>query len=60
MTNHDTYKRRGLSQSKGSSIKRKVQLGSSSDLKKWADRIGPRSVAAAAPYRKEPEAKRQK
>jgi hypothetical protein len=39
-------------------IKRKVQLASKTELKKWAD-IGPRSVAAAARYRKAPERKQQ-
>lgn len=39
-------------------VKRKVQLASRTELKNWAD-IGPRSVAAAARYRKEPERKQQ-
>ena len=35
------------------SVNRKVQLASGAELKNWAD-IGPRSVAAAARYRKQP------
>lgn len=45
-------------QTKEPPVQRKVQLGSKSELKNWAD-IGPRSVAAAARYRKEPERKQQ-
>jgi len=37
---------------------RNVKLTNKRELKKWAD-IGPRSVAAAARYRKEPERKQQ-
>ena len=33
--------------------KQNVQLGSSTELKEWSKRIGPRSVAAAARYRKQ-------
>jgi hypothetical protein len=39
-------------------IQQKVPLASRTELTKWAD-IGPRSVLAAARYRKEPERKRQ-
>jgi hypothetical protein len=46
-------------QPEDASVKRKVQLGSITELKKWAKRIGPRSVAAAARYRKERETKQQ-
>jgi len=35
------------------SVNQKVQLASRAELKNWAD-IGPRSVAAAARYRKPP------
>jgi hypothetical protein len=45
-------------QTKEPTVQRKVQLGSKTELKNWAD-IGPRSVAAAARYRKEPERKQQ-
>jgi hypothetical protein len=41
------------------SVKHNVQLGSTSELKKWSKRIGPRSVAAAARYRKEPQTEQQ-
>ena len=41
------------------SVKHNVQLGSTSELKEWSKRIGPRSVAAAARYRKEPQTKQQ-
>ena len=44
---------------KEASANHNVQLGSTSELKKWANRIGPRSVAAAARYRNEPETKHQ-
>lgn len=43
---------------KESSVKRKVELGNKTELRNWAE-IGPRSVAAAARYRKEPERKQQ-
>ena len=46
-------------QPKEASGKPEVQLGSTSELKKWAKSIGPRSVAAAARYRKEPETNQQ-
>lgn len=42
-----------------SSIKHKVQLGSRAEVKKWADKIGPRSVAAAARYGKKRAVKGQ-
>lgn len=38
-------------QPKEASAKHKVQLGSTTELKKWSKRIGPRSVATAARYR---------
>lgn len=41
------------------SVKHNVQLGSSTELKQWSKRIGPRSVAAAARYRKGPETTQQ-
>jgi hypothetical protein len=41
------------------SVKHNVQLGSSTELKQWSKRIGPRSVAAAARYRKGPETPQQ-
>ena len=45
-------------QTKEPPIQRKVKLTNNSELKNWAE-IGPRSVAAAARYRKEPERKQQ-
>jgi hypothetical protein len=45
-------------QAKEPTVQRKVQLGSKTELKNWAD-IGPRSVVAAARYRKAPERKQQ-
>ena len=45
-------------ETKESSVQRKVQLGSKDELRNWAD-IGPKSVAAAVRYRKEPERKQQ-
>ena len=41
------------------SLEHNVQLGSAAELKEWSKRIGPRSVAAAARYRKEPQTKQQ-
>jgi hypothetical protein len=46
-------------QSSEPSVKHKVQLGSSTELKEWSKRIGPRSVAAAARYRKGPDTQQQ-
>jgi hypothetical protein len=46
-------------QNKESSVKRKVQLASAAELKNWTE-IGPRSVAAAARYRKQPAVGQQK
>jgi len=46
-------------QPREASAKHNVQLGSTSELKEWSKRIGPRSVAAAARYRKEPQTKQQ-
>jgi len=46
-------------QSQKASVKHKVQLGSATELKEWSKRIGPRSVAAAARYRKGPETRQQ-
>ena len=37
------------------SLRHNVQLGSKTELKEWSKKIGPRSVAAAARYRKEPQ-----
>jgi hypothetical protein len=45
-------------QTKEPTVQRKVQLGSKTELKNWAE-IGPRSVAAAVHYRKEPQRKQQ-
>lgn len=45
-------------ESKEPPVQRKVQLGSRTELKNWAD-IGPRSVAAAARYRRERSGKQQ-
>jgi hypothetical protein len=45
-------------QTKEPRVKRKVQLVSRTELKNWG-KIGPRSVAAAARFRKEPEHKQQ-
>ncbi len=39
-------------------VQRKVQFASRTELKNWTE-IGPRSVAAAARYRVEPQRKQQ-
>ena len=46
-------------QPQAASLKHNVQLGSKAELKEWSKKIGPRSVAAAARYRKEPQNKQQ-
>jgi hypothetical protein len=43
----------------GISDKHAVQSGGTVELEKWAKKIGPRSVAAAARYRKGPETQQQ-
>ena len=45
-------------ETKQAPVQRKVPLANRTELKNWAD-IGPRSLVAAARYRKEPERKQQ-
>lgn len=61
MPKQKTIKQHQMTQgqsNEGSHIE-KVQLGGTAELKKWDKGIGPRSVAAAALYRKHPEPEQQ-